>query len=491
MNKFFVTHKNPVVVLAVMILMGGVMAFTHLQTSLFPEVTFPKIKVIAENGLEPANKMMITVTKPMEAAIKKVPHITTVRSNTSRGSCEISAYLDWNSDVDLAQQQIESRINEIRSDLPSGFSMTVEKMNPSLLPVMGYTLQGAGHSNIEMNFIANYTVKPFLSQVSGVSEVKSAGGKTKEFWVELNAQKMSAAGITPDVIMTVLSQSNFILANGYLKRLYLTVTNARITNKSDLEHLVIKNDGKRITLLKDLAEVNIREKKEYIRVNANGESSLLISVLKQPNANLISVSDEVQSKVKELNKLLPKGVSMKPYYVQADFVSDSIRSVTDSLLIGLLLAIVVAIIFLRSIKASAVILITIPITVGLTMLVLYVIGYNFNIMTLGAIAASVGLIIDDAIVVVEQIHRTHEEHPNVPTEELLVQAIKYLFPAMVGSSLSTIVIFIPFMLMSGVAGAYFHILTNTMIITLVCSFFVTWLILPALYLLLSFGKLKE
>ena len=493
MNNFFVTHKNPVAVLGLMILMGGVMAFTHLQTSLFPEVTFPKIKIIAENGLEPVNKMMITVTKPIETAIKKVPHITTVRSNTSRGSCEISAFLEWNSDVDLAHQQIESRINEIRSDLPPGFSMTVEKMNPSMLPVMGYTLEGQGHSNIEMNFIANYTVKPFLSQVIGVSEVRSMGGKTKEFWVELNVQKMSAVGITPDAIMNVLSQSNFVLANGYMsnyKRLYLTVTNAGITNKTDLENIVIKNDGKRITLLKDLAEVSIREKKEYIRVNANGKSALLVSVLKQPNANLIAVSEDVQAKVKELNKLLPKGVVLKPYYVQADFVSDSIRSVNDSLLVGLLLAIIVAVIFLRSVKASLVILIIIPITVALTMVVLYALGYNFNIMTLGAIAASIGLIIDDAIVVVEQIHRTHEEHPNTPTKDLLSQSIRYLFPAMVGSSLSTIVIFIPFILMSGVAGAYFHILTNTMIITLVCSFFVTWLILPAIYLLFSFGAQK-
>ena len=491
MNKFFVTYKNPVTVLAIMILLGGVFAFTHLQTSLFPEVTFPKIKIIAENGLEPVNKMMITVTKPMETAIKKVPHITTVRSSTSRGSCEISAYLEWNCDVDLAQQQIESRINEIRSELPAGFSMTVEKMNPSMLPVMGYTLEGTGHSSIEMNIIANYTVKPFLSQVKGVSEVRSIGGKTKEYWVELNTRKMSSLGFTPDAVMGVMSASNFILANGYLsnyKRLYLTVTNAGINNKTDLENIVIKNDGKRITLLKDLADVSIREKKEYIRVNSNGEGALLISVLKQPNANLVAVSDDVQVKVKELNKLLPKGVMLKPYYVQADFVSDSIRSVNDSLLIGLLLAIVVAIIFLRSVKASAVILLTIPVTVALTLIVLYALGYNFNIMTLGAIAAAIGLIIDDAIVVVEQIHRTHEEQPDVPTKDLLSQSIGYLFPAMVGSSLSTIVIFIPFILLSGVAGAYFHILTNTMIITLVCSFFVTWLVLPCIYLLLTREK---
>jgi len=176
MNSFFVRYKSPLAVLAVLILLGGAMALSRLQTSLFPEVTFPKIKIIAENGLQPINKMMVTVTKPIEIAIKKVPHLTAVRSITSRGSCEISAFLDWNADVDLAQQQIQARIDEIRSDLPPGFTLTIEKMNPSVLPVMGYTLQGSGRSDIEMNMIANYTVKPFLSQVSGVSEIRNIGG---------------------------------------------------------------------------------------------------------------------------------------------------------------------------------------------------------------------------------------------------------------------------------------------------------------------------
>jgi multidrug efflux pump subunit AcrB len=171
--------------------------------------------------------------------------------------------------------------------------------------------------------------------------------------------------------------------------------------------------------------------------------------------------------------------------VQADFVNDSVKSVTDSLWIGLALAIIVAIIFLRSVKASATILITIPVTIFLTLIVLYAIGYNFNIMTLGAIAAAIGLIIDDAIVIVEQIHRTHEENPEEPSPALVQKAIRYLFPAMVGSSLSTIVIFIPFLLMTGVAGSYFSVMTNTMIITLVSSFFVTWIGLPVIYLLLS------
>ena len=171
-------------------------------------------------------------------------------------------------------------------------------------------------------------------------------------------------------------------------------------------------------------------------------------------------------KVEQLKKILPKDIQVKPYYVQADFVNDSVRSVTDSLWIGLALAIIVAIIFLRSVKASATILITIPVTIFLTLIILYAIDYNFNIMTLGAIAAAIGLIIDDAIVVVEQIHRTHEENPEEPSPALVQKAIRYLFPAMVGSSLSTIVIFIPFLLMTGVAGSYFSVMTNTMIITL-------------------------
>lgn len=178
-------------------------------------------------------------------------------------------------------------------------------------------------------------------------------------------------------------------------------------------------------------------------------------------------------------------MALKPFYNQADFVGDSIKSLLDVLWIGLLLAIIVTIIFLRSLKGSAVILITIPITLGLTITILYTFGYTLNIMTIGAIAAAIGLIIDDAIVVVEQIHRTHEENPNTRTHELIPKAIKYLFPAMVGSSLSTIVIFLPFALMSGVAGAYFKVLTDTMIITLVSSFFVTWIGLPVVYLLLS------
>ena len=491
MKDIFSHNKKPVSLVLAIIIMGGLFAYTRLQTSLFPDITFPKIKVIAEDGLQPVNKMMVTVTKPLEDAIKKVPDLQMVRSTTSRGSCEISAFIDWNANIDLSVQRIQAQIDEVKNDLPADVSFSIEKMSPSILPVSGYTLESHNRSPIELRQLATYTVKPFLSQVKGVSEIRVIGGKTKEYWIILDKRKMSALGLTPDAISNSFSQNNFVKSEGYLsdyKMLYLTVTDATINAKGQLENLVVTNNRKRVIRLKDFAEVSVQESIEYTRINANGHEGVLIAVIKQPNANLISLSDEMVVKIKKLQKILPRGVTIKPYYVQADFVNDAIKSVSDSLWIGLLLAIIVAIIFLRSLKASTVILITIPVTLCLSFIVLYCFGYTFNIMTLGAIAAALGLIIDDAIVVVEQIHRTHEEHPNEPPVPLVKKAIDYLLPAMLGSSISTIVIFIPFLLMSGVAGAYFKVLTNTMIVTLVCSFFVTWIGLPVIYLLLSREK---
>jgi CzcA family heavy metal efflux pump len=488
MKNFFLTYKNPISVVLAGIIIGGLFLYGRVQTSLFPEITFPKIKVIADNGEQPVDKMMISVTRPLEDAIKQVPDLKMLRSTTSRGSCEISAFLNWDADINVNQQMLESRIAQIKNMLPPDVDIQIEKMNPSILPVIGYTVESDKKTPIELNLIATYVVKPFLSQIEGVSSVGIIGGKAKEYWIELDQQKMTAVSVTPEMISEVLIQSHFISSNGFLsdyRRLYLTITDAALYNLDDISDAVIRNDGKRIIRLKDVSEVSVREKTEYTRINANGRQGLLVAILKQPNANLVDLSERVAEKKKDLEKILPSDVRLSLYYDQADFVNDAVKSVNDSIWIGLLLAILVAIMFLRSFRASSTILVTIPVTLLLTVIVLYSIGYTLNIMTFGAIAAAIGLIIDDAIVVVEQIHRTHEEYPERPSTQLVHQAINYLFPSMLGSSISTIVIFFPFMLLSGVAGAYFNVLTNTMIITLVCSFLVTWIGLPVIYIWFS------
>ncbi|CAH1002562.1 Cobalt-zinc-cadmium resistance protein CzcA [Neolewinella maritima] len=483
----YVKYRNPITALLAIVLLAGVYSYGKMKSDLFPDVTFPKVKIIAENGQQPVDKMMLTVTRPLEEAVKRAPGIQDVRSTTSRGSAEISAFFDWSTDIDLGLQRVESLINQITLDLPPGVRLTIEKMNPSILPIAGYSLEGP-LSQIELKDVALYTVKPFLSQVPGVSEVSVSGGKTKEYHLILRPQRMSELGITPQLVDSVLRQANFVTSNGYLQdydRLYLTLTDAVINDLYDLKQTVIFASAMRTVWVEDIADVVITSQKEYVKIKANGLDVPLVAVTKQVNANLIQVADSLETKVAALNDLLPRGVVLRPYYRQADFVRDSVRGIEDVLWIGLGLAILVAIIFLRSLRSSAVLLITIPLTLSLTIAVLYLLGYDFNIMTLGAIAAAIGLVIDDAIIIVEQLHRSHEEEPDKPASELVSKTIDYLFPAMVGSSLSTIVIFIPFVLMTGIAGAYFRILTETMIITLVCSFTITWIGLPVVYLLLN------
>ncbi|HVO75097.1 MAG TPA: efflux RND transporter permease subunit [Ignavibacteriaceae bacterium] len=488
MKNFYLKYKSPVAVLLFIILLGGIYILINIQSGLLPDVTFPKIKIIAENGEQPVDKMMVSVTVPLENTIKRVPDLNLLRSTTSRGSSEISAFFNWGSDINLAQQQVESRISEIKETLPADVSISVEKMNPSIFPIIGFSLEGKGFSQIELKNAAEYRIKPFLSRIEGISEVEVQGGEVQEYHIIMDAQKLGRLKISPQVIATAVSQSNFISSTGYLNsydRLYLTLAESTQKNKNDIENLVISNNRKRVIRLKDAARIEIGSERQYINIKANGQVVPLIMVLKQPDANLIDIENAIKKELPDLQRILPKGMNLRIFYDQADFVADAIGSLRDVMWIGLLLAILMTVLFLKSLKASSVILVTIPLTLGLTFIALYLFHYTVNIMTIGAIAASIGLIIDDAIVVVEQIHRTHEENPEETSTTLVIKAIRYLFPAMVGSSLSTIVIFFPFFLMGGVAGAYFKVLTNTMIITLVCSFFVTWIILPVIYLLFS------
>ena len=273
LKNFFVSYKHPVTVTLTLIIMGGLFAYNNLQTSLFPEISFPKIKIIADAGLQPASKMMTTVTRPLEAAIKQVPDLKLVRSTTSRGTCEISAFIDWKSNVDLSQQRIESKINEVKNSLPADVQITVEKMNPSILPVMGYSLESHNKTPIELKQLALYTVKPFLSQVDGVSEVRIIGGKDKEYWLTIDPQKMSTFGINPDMVSNALTQTNFIKSNGYLSDyhfLYLTVTDATVNTIEELRNVIISNNGKRVIQLKDIASIEVKEAMEFIKINAMG-----------------------------------------------------------------------------------------------------------------------------------------------------------------------------------------------------------------------------
>lgn len=491
MKLSYSKYKYPLLAIALMLLIGGVFSYRGLKTGLFPDITFPKIKVIADAGQQPVDKMMTTVTIPLENIIRRTEGLQYIRSTTSRGSCEISVFLDWSIDINTAKSQIESFINQSQGDILPNTTTSVEKMNPSILPVMGYSLEGEGLSQVDLKKIAKYQIKPYLAATPGVSDIAVIGGKDKEYQIELKPYVIHTLGISIAAVTSAVVNSNILQSNGYASdhnRLYLTLTDNAIDDLDDLRNLVIINSPNRLIRLKDIAEVKVTEAKSYTKILANGKNVPLIAVIKQPNANLVEVNNTIEKKVRELESILPKGVKLLPYYKQADFVNTSIGSIKDVLWIGLVLALMVVILFLRSFSASMVVLFTIPLSLSLTLIVLDAIGYTFNIMTLGAIAAAIGLMIDDVVIIVEQVHKIKEEHPDQNAAWWSKEAIAHLFPAMVGSSLSTLVIFIPFVLMTGVAGAYFKVMAFSMIIALACSFLVTWLVVPVLSMLFSSKK---
>ena len=491
-NHYQIFHK-PILFLILIALGTGWFCYHKMQTSLFPDVVFPKITIIADNGEQPVDKMMVTVTKPLEIAVKRVNGIQVVRSSTNRGSCTIEAFFNWSVDIQQAKIQLESRINEIKNLLPPSTNVVVEAMGQNIYPVIGYTLESKNSGQVELKNAALYQIKPQFSMVPGIANVVVRGGKTREFVITPHADQMITLGITPNQITDAIGNSNFIESNGLLpefRRLYLSLTDSRIQTLDELKKVVVVNDGTRTILVRDIADVDIQEQQEFIRINANGREAVIIDLVKQQGVNLIDFTKLVNQKAKEIQQQLPKGMQLKTYYDQSVFVSNSIDSVLECIYEGLLLAIFVVILFLRSFRASLNVILIIPVTLALTFTVLYLLGITLNIMSLGAIAASIGLIIDDAIVIIEQIHRLHEESPEKDKHLVVKETIKMLFPAMIGSSLSTIVIFFPFVMMSGVAGSFFRELTLTMEVTLVCSFLATWLGLPALHLLIGYKPHK-
>lgn len=491
MKNLHSKYKYPILAIALLLLAGGVFSYKNLKTGLFPDITFPKIKVIADAGQQPVDKMMTTVTIPLENIIRRTEGLQYIRSTTSRGSCEISVFLDWNMDINTAKSQIESFINQSQGSILPNTVFSVEKMNPSILPVMGYSVEGDGYSQVELKKISKFTIKPYLAATRGVSDIVVIGGKDKEYRIELNPAIIKSLGISIGTIQNAVTNANLLQSNGYITdydRMYLTLTDNAVDNISELEELTIINSPTRLIQLKDVATIKVSEVKEYVKIRANGKNVPTIAVIKQPEANLIDVNNTIEQKVKELADVLPKGVVIKPYYKQADFVNTSISSIKDVLWIGLALALVVVIIFLRSFSASLVVLFTIPVSLSLTLIILEAFNYTFNIMTLGAVAAAIGLMIDDVVIIIEQIHKIKEEHPEKDMGWIAHEAIQHLFPAMIGSSLSTLVIFIPFVLMTGVAGAYFQVMAYTMMIALAASFVVTWLVVPVLSIVFTRKK---
>ena len=479
-------HARAILFTVAVLAASGVALLQQMPVSLFPDVTFPRIVILADNGEEPAERMMIEVTKPLEEAASSVPGVRVVRSITGRGSTEISVNLDWGTDVLQTLQLLQGRIANIRSSLPPKATIQTEQMQVAVFPILGYSLTSDSVSLVDLRDIALYQIRPALMRVKGVARVEVTGGETREFRVTIAPEKLAAYHLDIRQVSDAIGKGNSIASAGLVEnnyQLYLSLVSGLYRTSSDIGACVVAVRGGVPVHVSDVAEVLPSVADKFIRTTARGREAVLVNIMKQPTGSTVQIGNDVIGALRALK--LPSGVRFENWYDQSGFIESSIHSTRDSIVIGIALAMVVLLVFLRSWRVAIVIALVVPVTIAATIVCLDVVGKTINIMTLGGIAAAVGLIIDDSIVILENIFAQFvaRKEGGASTETLFALAgrsLKELMPAIMGSTASTIVIHIPLAFLGGVTGAFFASLSVTMVFALLISFLISITLAPLL-----------
>ena len=477
------SHARSILFFLAILVVAGVVASFSLPVGLFPHVSFPRVRITLDAGDRPAERMAVEVTTPVEEAVRAIPGVRSVRSTTSRGTAEISVNFDWGEDMVAAMLQCQSQVNKILPALPAGTSFEVERMDPTVFPVIAYSLTSDSHSLVELRDLALYTLRPALSTVSGVARVTVQGGRVEEYRVNVDPDKLQSFKLTLAEVASALSASNVQVAVGHLEqynKLYLVVSDTRFQKFEEIEKTVLRSTPDGVVLLEDVAQIEHSSEPQWIRVTADGHDAVLFQVYQQPTGNTVEIASGIKAKLREMKKQIPDGVKIADWYDQSDLITASEYSTRDAVLIGIVLAAIVLLAFLRDWKVTLIATLTVPAVLAATILLLYVLKMSFNIMTLGGMAAAVGLIIDDAIVMVEHIVRRARGSAEGDSRSRVLRAASEFTNPLAGSSAATIIIFTPLAFLSGVTGAFFKALSLTMAASLIISFFVAWLAVPIL-----------
>ncbi|MDP4289245.1 MAG: efflux RND transporter permease subunit [Bacteroidota bacterium] len=478
-------HQKSVLFVTALLVAAGVLLTRSMPVGLFPDITFPRIVILVDNGEEPADRVMADITKPIEAAISSVPGTRLVRSITSRGSAEINVFLDWGSNVTQTMELLQGQLGNIRTTLPATAIITVQQMNVSVYPIEGYSLTSANVSQVAMRDLALYTIRPVLLQVPGVARVEITGGEQREFSVTVDPARLAYYHLDIRQINDAIKKTNVVASTGLVEnnyQLYLSLVDGLLKNTDDIGSVTVATLNGAPVHVSDLATVVPAVQESYIRTTAAGRDAVLINVMKQPAGSTVQIGLDVQARLASMK--LPAGVHIENFYDQAGYIKNSIASTRDSIVIGIGLSMVVLLLFLRSWRIALVLALVVPATIACTIVCLDAVGQTINIMTLGGIAAAVGLIIDDSIVIIENIF-THFalEHPRGGRMVFLSAArtaIKEIMPAVFGSTASTIVINIPLAFLGGITGAFFQPLSLTMVFALLISFAFSLTLAPIL-----------
>lgn len=486
MSSWVESHRRSILMIVAIMALGGAFCARLLPVGLFPLVDFPRIVVSVDAGDRPVDRMVVEVVRPLEQALRSVPNVKSIRSTSSRGSADVSLSFAWGTDMITSLLQAESVVNRSLATLPPGTTFTIRRMDPTVFPVFGLSLVSPKRSPSELRDLAIYTVSPALSTIDGVAQVEVLGGKQAEYQVLLDAGSLQSHGLTAADVVQALNAGNVVTAVGRLEdqyRLYLALADTRLQTQDDIRHTVLKTGSNGIVELEDIGEVRLGESPEWTRVNADGKDAVLVNLFQQRGASTVALAADARARMADLQHRLPSDVRVASYYDQSGLIVGAAGSVRDAIIIGAILAGVVLLVFLRNLRTTLIVSLVLPVVLLSTCVLLFVLGEGFNIMTLGGMAAAVGLVVDDAVVMLEHMARRVAEGEAGVRTSLLSHAAEMIRP-LAGSSAATIVVFLPLMFLGGVAGAFFRPLALTMAVTLATSFLVALFAVPLLFRLL-------
>lgn len=463
-------HSKSVIFLILTLAAVGMYVVFTIPVAVFPSTNFPRVIIGVDNGVMPIDQMMVTITRPLEEAVNSVEGLESVQSVTSRGSAEIDLYFNWNVDMFRTLQSVNSAVARVQTTLPSTARIDTHRLSFASFPIIGYSLTSDRFPQTQLWEMATYDIKPRLNRQNGVATVVVQGGDQPEFELMVDPSKLLRARVTVPDILEAVRRTNLIDSPGLLEhnhQLFLGLITAQVHSPEEIGDIVIKNTNDIPIRLRDVGAVAPSVAPVYTVVTANGKPAVLLSINRQPGSNTVAVADEVHNEIQQIRSSLPPGVELRAYYDQSDIVNQSIESVRDAIIVGLILASIILVVFLRDWGSSLVAGMVIPITLMVTFIALRVLGQSFNLMTLGGLAAAVGLVIDDAIVVVENIVM----HREAGEERLraIQSALKEITVPLVGSTITPVVVFLPLIAIPGVTGTFFRALAVTMSVSLFTS----------------------
>ncbi len=468
---WFSRHSKSVLFLiATLAVVGAYLAFT-IPIAVFPETNFPRVVIGVDNGVMPIDQMMVTISRPIEQAVNSVPGLLAVRSITSRGSAEIDLFFNWQVDMFQTLQFVNAAVSRVQSSLPQTAAIKTDRLTFASFPIMGYSLTAENVPPTNLWELATYDLKPRLNRLDGVSTVVVQGGQEPEFHVTPDSAKLLSANVTVNDLLEAIRRTNLVDSPGLLEQnhqLFLGLISGRVRSPEEIANIVVKTTQAGVPVhIGDVATIGSGVKPVYTIVTANGRPAVLLDINRQPASNTVKVAQEVRAEIESIRKSLPPGIKINPYYDQSETVSESIKSVRDAILIGLVLVSILMVLFLRDWGTSIVAGLVIPVTALITFIALKVIGQSFNLMTLGGLAAAVGLVIDDAIVVVENIvlHRDAGQQ----RLDAIRSALSEITVPLVGSTVTPIIVFLPLITISGVTGTFFRALAITVGASLLTS----------------------